>query len=258
MISVVIIGKNSGPFLIRAIDSALAQVDQGDEVIFVDDHSGDGSYESVLKKYKDNSFVKVFKSTGQGISAARNFGNKKATNDFVYILDSDDYLRSGALSVVKGEMLKFPQIDVFYGDIFVSFRGKVIPYLSYPEFKNKKCAKRRIMAFPVVPFKHSAIIYRKEFINALGGYDEGLSSKIDIDLALRIVSQTDRIKKINSYLVVHQKHRDQFSSRRIRGMLQFKKIYWKHETSFLNRFCYLTLRAFSEFTKAILYFLKFI
>lgn len=258
MISVVVVGKNAGRFLTRAIDSALSQVSEGDEVIYVDDHSADGSFDIVRKKYQDNLFFKASRSTGQGVSAARNFGNKKAKNPFIYVLDSDDYLRDDALNVVKNFILKFPEVNVIYGDVFISFRGSVFPYVRYPDFKNKKCAKRRIMAFPVVPFKHSAVIYRREFFDAVGGYDEGLCSKIDIDLALRMISQTDKIKKINYYLAVHQKHRDQLSSKRIIGMVQFKKVFWKHESSFVKRYVYLTLRAFSEFAKQVFYYLKII
>jgi glycosyltransferase involved in cell wall biosynthesis len=256
MVSVVIACRNSVNFIVRALESVLSQAEQGDEIIFVDDHSVDGSYELVHSKYKDNSAVKIFKSPGNGISSARNYGNAQVKNDYIFVLDSDDYLRHDALYTVRKFILKFPTFDVFYGDICIGIKDKVVPYFSYPEYRNRKCAKRRIMAFPVVPFKHSAVIYRKHAFDTVGGYDETLSSKVDIDLALRMVVYTAKIKKINSYLTVHQKHSDQLSTSRIRGMINFKKVFWKHELNYFKRIVYLSLRFASEFLKQFVYLKK--
>jgi glycosyltransferase involved in cell wall biosynthesis len=255
-ISVVIVSKNSGSRAMRAIDSVLVQLDVDDEIIFVDDQSTDSSCIDVVKKYEGASNLKIFKSSSQGISAARNLGNNKAKNDFIYVLDADDYLRDGSIQVVKECISSFPDTDVFYGDICVCLKDKVEPYFVYPEFRNRKCAKRRIMIFPVVPFKHSAVIYRKSIIEEIGGYDESLSSKVDIDLALRIIGYTNKIRKINSYLCVHQIHGGQVSVRRIRGMANYKKVFWKHEQSFIKKNMYLLIRFSSEFLKQFAYLLK--
>ena len=255
-ISVVIVSRNSGSRAMRAIDSVLDQLAIDDEIVFVDDHSSDSSCIDVIKKYERISKVKIFKSSGQGISAARNIGNNHAKNDFIYVLDADDYLCDGSIHQVKEFISKFPDTDVFYGDICIRFKDKVFPYFCYPEFRNRKCAIKRIMAFPVVPFKHSAVVYRKTVVEAIGGYDETLSSKVDIDLALRMVTFTNKIRKISSYLCVHQKHEGQVSADRIRGMVNFKKVIWKHERSFIKKNMYLLIRFSFEFLKQFAYLLK--
>jgi glycosyltransferase involved in cell wall biosynthesis len=256
MISVVICFKNPGPLIIRAIDSVLSQLKQGDEVIAVDDCSTDSSWVLAKEKYKTLSNVKLIKSTGRGISFARNLGNKNASNKFIYVLDADDFLCEGAINFVKEEIEAYPDLNVFYGDIKIKIKDRIIDYPGYPEFKNYRCAKRRIMAFPIVPFKHSAVIYRKEFVETLGGYDESLSSKVDIDLALRILCHTDKIRKINKYLAVHEKHKCQVSSKRIEGMGNYKKVFWKIEKNPLKRFCYLCIRFFSEMLKHLVFKLR--
>lgn len=253
MISVVISFKNPGQLIFRAIDSALSQLSQGDEVIAVDDGSTDNSWVLANEKYKGLSNVKLYKSTGTGISAARNLGNKSANNKFIYVLDSDDYLCEGAIDLVKKEIAAYPDVNVFYGDIKLKIKDRIISYPSYPVFRSRRCAKRRIMAFPIVPFKHSAVIYRKEFIESLGGYDESLSSKVDIDLALRLIFETVKIRKINQCLVIHQIHKCQVSSKRIEGMGNYKKVFWKLEKNPLKRFGYLVIRFVSEMIKYLVF-----
>jgi glycosyltransferase involved in cell wall biosynthesis len=256
MISVVIAAKNPGNRLFRAVESVFPQLGQGDEIIIVDDYSHDNSSLLLAEKYKNFSNVKLFKSLGTGISAARNLGNSKAQNEYVFVLDSDDYLCEGVLDIVKNEISKFPEVDVLYGNIKLKVKDKIIPYRNYPEFKNAKCAKRMIMAFPVVPFKHSAVIYRKKVIEIIGGYDESLSSKVDIDLALRLVIYTNKIKKINEFLSVHEKHQSQVSRKRLGGMSNYKKVFWKHESNFTKRVAYLGIRFLSELLKHIAYRLR--
>lgn len=253
MISVVISFKNPGQLILRAIDSVLSQLSLGDELIAVDDGSTDNSWLLANEKYKGLSNVKLYKSSGTGISAARNLGNKSANNKFIYVLDSDDYLCEGAIGFVKDKIASNPDVDVLYGDIKIKIKDKVIPYPIYPEFKSRICAKRRIMAYPIVPFKHSAVIYRKEFVESLGGYDEGLTSKVDIDLALRVIFETVKIRKINQCLVVHEIHKCQVSSKRIEGMGNYKKVFWKLEKNPIKRVFYLFIRFASELIKYLVF-----
>jgi glycosyltransferase involved in cell wall biosynthesis len=256
MISVVISFKNPGPLILRAIDSALSQFSQGDEVVAVDDGSTDSSWVLANEKYRGLANVKLIKSTGKGISAARNLGNKSASNKFIYVLDADDYLCEGAIGFVKGEIAAYPDVDVLYGDIKLKIKDKVMRYPRYPEYKSRRCAKRRVMAFPIVPFKHSAVIYRKDCIETLGGYDEELTSKIDIDLALRFIFYTNKIRKINQYLAVHEKHKCQVSSKRIQGMGNYKKVFWKLEKNPIKRVAYLAIRFFSEMLKHLVFIFR--
>lgn len=62
-----------------------------EEIVISDDHSTENIYESVVEKYKDHEKVKIFRNT-ERLDCYRNKRQaiKRATNDYVLILDSDN------------------------------------------------------------------------------------------------------------------------------------------------------------------------
>lgn len=92
MVSVVIPTYNRAHLLPRAIESVLTQTMQDFELVIVDDASTDNTQE-LLKQYKkkSNKIKVITHTTNQGVSAARNTGNKNALGKYIIILDSDDY-----------------------------------------------------------------------------------------------------------------------------------------------------------------------
>ncbi len=92
MISIVIPVYNVSRYLSRCLDSILAQSVSDWEAICVDDGSTDGS-SAVLDSYAANdSRIKVFHTTNQGASRARNFALKKVTGTYLMMIDSDDFI----------------------------------------------------------------------------------------------------------------------------------------------------------------------
>ncbi|WP_458453958.1 glycosyltransferase family 2 protein [Methanobrevibacter sp.] len=92
-ISVIIPVYNVGLYLRECLDSVVNQTFKDLEIICINDGSSDNSLE-ILKKYaKLDTRIKVISQENKGLSAARNVGMKYATGDYIYFLDSDDYLK---------------------------------------------------------------------------------------------------------------------------------------------------------------------
>ena len=92
-ISVIIPVYNVQPYLQRAIDSVLIQPEVK-EVILVDDGSSDNSLSICYDNKQKDARIKVYthkSNQNKGVSATRNLGIKKATNDYIAFLDADDY-----------------------------------------------------------------------------------------------------------------------------------------------------------------------
>ena len=91
MISVVIPVYNAESFISKCVGSVLEQTFSDLELICVDDCSKDGS--SKLLDGFDDPRVRVIRfAENRGVSAARNAGLEAAVGDYVYFLDSDDWL----------------------------------------------------------------------------------------------------------------------------------------------------------------------
>ena len=93
MVSVIIPIYNVEKYIRQCIDSVLNQTYTQIEIILVDDGSPDNCG-AICDEYaeRDNRIKVIHKENG-GLSDARNAGLAIAQGDFVYFLDSDDYLR---------------------------------------------------------------------------------------------------------------------------------------------------------------------
>ena len=98
LISVIIPVYNVEQYLKQCVDSVLAQTYQNIEIILVDDGSTDSS-DVICDQYKNtDNRIKVIHQKNAGLSEARNHGFDSATGEYVYFLDSDDWIEKDTLS----------------------------------------------------------------------------------------------------------------------------------------------------------------
>jgi CDP-glycerol glycerophosphotransferase len=97
-ISVIIPIYNTEEFLPECLESVLNQTYKNLELILINDFSTDQS-NSVLKEfYNNDNRIKIYTFIERkGVGAARNFGMRQATGEYLYFLDSDDYLEKSTL-----------------------------------------------------------------------------------------------------------------------------------------------------------------
>lgn len=101
-ISVVIPVYNVERYLRQCLDSVRGQTFTDLEIICVDDGSTDGSA-TILTEYalKDDR-IRIISQANGGLSKARNVGMDAAKGDYIYFLDSDDWIASDALERAHG------------------------------------------------------------------------------------------------------------------------------------------------------------
>lgn len=101
-------------FLNTCVESIVHQFkDDNMEIILVDDGSPD-SCPSICDEWvrKDNR-IKVIHKVNGGLSDARNAGLEKARGEYVWFVDSDDWLKSDAIEILLASMNKYPNADVY-------------------------------------------------------------------------------------------------------------------------------------------------
>lgn len=112
MISVIIPVYNSRDTIIDCIKSVINQTryDLIGEILIVDDGSQDGSSELVNCMFPNNTKLKILKKINGGVSSARNLGIKKATGDWIALLDSDDCWKPQKIEAQWDTINRFPDI----------------------------------------------------------------------------------------------------------------------------------------------------
>lgn len=114
-ISVIIPMYNVENYIDQTLQSALGQTLREIEVICVDDGSSDKTVETVRKIAGDDERVKVISKANGGASSARNVGIEAARGEYLYFLDSDDYIAPDTLEMLYHEVREH-QLDNVYFD----------------------------------------------------------------------------------------------------------------------------------------------
>ena len=97
MVSVIIPVYNVEKYLDRCVQSIVSQTHKDLEIILVDDGSPDNCPAICDKWAKKDSRIKVIHKENGGLSDARNIGVEHASGEWVYFIDSDDYLSPDAI-----------------------------------------------------------------------------------------------------------------------------------------------------------------
>ena len=224
-ISVVIVGRNVESFVGDALNSLVQQIDSPDEVIYYDDASTDESLRQAEQFVAKLPMLKIMKGRERlGISKARNLANKFVESDYIAVLDADDLYLPDTVLKYRETIRNRPDLDLLYADTLVFKDGKKLRWrMRYPCFMERSRPNWYLMIRPVLPFKHSSVVYRKAMIDEVGGYCEELPLKVDFELLLRLLDCNATIGKLDSATSQHRSHGGQVSKKRIDGI----PLYWK-------------------------------
>ncbi|WP_136468904.1 glycosyltransferase family 2 protein [Flagellimonas onchidii] len=102
LVSIIIPVFNESAHIGRCLSSIVKQDCKNVEIIVVDDYSTDNSLEIIKEFQKRNANIKVLRNIrNMGPGATRNKGINIAAGTFIWFVDSDDWIESNALSILK-------------------------------------------------------------------------------------------------------------------------------------------------------------
>ena len=202
LLSIVLPVYNVEEYLPRCIKSCENQDLQKDdyELIVVIDGSPDNSIE-VAKKYQEiYTNIRVVTRENGGLSAARNTGLKAAEGDYVWFVDSDDYINNDILVAIASQ-LRENNLDALWLDWQdVNEDGEILPAFAPHAYKNctNIMSGSQFMADVLSNYLYAwSFIYRRTFLlsnNLL--FTEGMYYE-DTDFAFRSLPLIKRIKRYN-------------------------------------------------------------
>jgi glycosyltransferase involved in cell wall biosynthesis len=181
--SVVIICYNHALYLPEAIESVLAQSLKGVEVLVVDDGSTDDTAE-VASRYPA---VRYVRQRNQGMAAARNTGLRASRGRYVCFLDADDRLLPDALRA------GVDSLEAHSGCAFVSGHYRLIAADGRPlPSEAVSCVEAdhyRVLLERNYIGMHATVLFRREALESVAGFDRRLRACDDYDIYLRIASR---------------------------------------------------------------------
>lgn len=120
MVSIIIPIYNVKNYLNKCIDSVLAQSYTDLEIILVDDGSIDGSALICEEYAKKDSRIRVIHKKNGGLSDARNVGTEIATGEWIYYLDSDDWIYPEAIKTLFDFAIK-NNCPIVQGNLYYAY-----------------------------------------------------------------------------------------------------------------------------------------
>lgn len=137
-ISIIIPVYNVEQYLAQCLDSVLEQdIPLSDyEIIIVNDGSTDGSLRIAESYVRSSSVLKLYSQDNKGLSAARNTGLQYATGDYIWFIDSDDFIEKNCLKQI---------LNTLYDYELEGLRLRSVRYVDGENVKNLKPILRGIV-----------------------------------------------------------------------------------------------------------------
>jgi glycosyltransferase involved in cell wall biosynthesis len=182
-LSILIPAYNSERWLPRCLISILSQIKDEVEVIIVDDGSTDRTLQCAREFAEKWSCIEVFTKKNKGVGAARNFLLDKARGEFIWFVDSDDYIVEGCLSLLLKELSEtLDLLSVSYNEVNLNpFEGTGLEFI-----------KKRL----INGYLWSKIIRRKIINDANIRFDNERCSQEDWFFLMHVYPHLNYVKQI--------------------------------------------------------------
>lgn len=190
LVSVIVPCFNSGKTLRKTINSIRNQTWNEKEVILVNDGSNDKDTLEILNSFKNDSLVKLINQDNKGLPAARNEGVNFAKGDYLFFLDSDDWIEENTLEELFVNIQNDKKYSYAFTDCFLEGESKGSRKKIFNLFEQ--------MFINQIPY--SIFIPRKIFVKN-GFYDENMKLGYeDWELNIRLGSRNIFGKRISKPL----------------------------------------------------------
>lgn len=198
-ISVLVPAHNESAAIRNTIMSLLESNYQNKEIIVIDDHSTDDTYERAFPFYRDGRIKLIRRKDGIGSKTmAINYGLLFATGDVIVVTDGDTLLERNALSEVA-KRITLPQNIAISGNVRIlagdgGIKNLLTRCQSYEYLIAFELGRRYnalVNMLIIIPGAFSVLM--KNTMKSVGLYDTNTLTE-DFDLTLKLLKTGDKIE----------------------------------------------------------------
>lgn len=174
LLSIIIPIYNVENYLGKCLNSIVQDPALGDgkvEVILIDDGSTDSSGFIADRYAEEYSYMKVIHSKNAGVAAARNLGMDNASGEWLYFVDSDDWLADHGISTICCRIRRHGNMDMILFDAYKNYDDRVTAWEHFDSDRiiNKqdeiRALQREVLYFHKTPLAAPwDKVYRRAFL----------------------------------------------------------------------------------------------
>lgn len=199
--SVLIAHYNNFEYFRECYQSLLEQTFKDFEVIVVDDHSTDDSYEKIQNLTKDDSRIGLYKNQeNKGVGFTKKRCAELASGEICGFLDPDDALTKNAIET-SIENHSDKNVAAYSG--FFLCDSNLKPLRTFPHSKAVKNGEKKF--FNIFLEVNHFFTFKKSAYQKTSGINDALTSAVDQDLYLKLY-ETGNFTFINEALYLYRLH----------------------------------------------------
>ena len=223
---------NGGKYLREAIESILNQTFKDFEFLIINDGSTDRTAE-ILQSYDDPRIKIINNEKNIGLTKSLNKGLKMARGEYIARMDADDISMPERLEKELTTITNDKEIGMV-----TSWIDEISQIVTHSDYSTRV----RTTNFPEEIFytllfhnciAHSTVLFNKELVLSLGGYDESYEQSQDYDLWIKL-SRVSKIVKLREVLVRRRSHENTISRTNIQQKVNADKIFLKNICKLLS------------------------
>jgi glycosyltransferase involved in cell wall biosynthesis len=187
-ISALIPVKNGSPFLGSFLPSLVKNMRSQDEIVFVNDHSEDDSFNLIVNYFKkyDKLKVQVINNKDKGLVSALNLGINNCSNNWIARFDVDDKYTSDRIESQR-ELINDETVAIFTDYEFFLTGNESLG--SMPTAINSIATKISLVNSQRTP--HPGALINKAAVKSVGSYQKNDFPAEDLSLWLRLAKIGD-------------------------------------------------------------------
>lgn len=205
-VTIAITVYNCENYIARCLNSVINQTYSNIEIIVINDGSTDNSLK-IVKEIANKKPIKIYTKNNEGVSSARNCAIEKATGEYIYIIDCDDWLEPTTIEEIVDIQKKYKS-DI----VKVGYYSNIIETKNYSIGKDSKYNSllinlkevRKKIAEDIIVGNITSYVWtmmiKKNILSECLEFDKRLEFQEDKQFLLRLITKANNIYFYNKPL----------------------------------------------------------